>query len=88
MSVDQIKFNLNKVLDEIGATRNRVAVESKTRPATILDLASGDTRTIKLETMVEILNAINRIAREKGSTRQYGIEALIEYIPNAEDNTD
>ncbi|WP_416293070.1 XRE family transcriptional regulator [Paenibacillus illinoisensis] len=84
MSVNQIRFNLNSVLEEIGATRNRVAVESKTRPATILDLASGETRTVKLETMVEILNAINRIAKENGSTRQYGIEALIEYIP--EDN--
>ncbi|WP_340031205.1 XRE family transcriptional regulator [Paenibacillus sp. FSL K6-1122] len=81
MSTNQIKFNLNEVLAEISTTRNKVAVESKTRPATILDLASGDTRTIKLETMVEILNAINRIAKENGSTRQFGIEALIEYIP-------
>ncbi|MDT9720788.1 XRE family transcriptional regulator [Paenibacillus sp. ClWae2A] len=81
MSTNQIKFNLNEVLAEIGTTRNKVAVESKTRPATILDLASGDTRTIKLETMVEILNAINRIAKENGSTRQFGIEALIDYIP-------
>jgi predicted transcriptional regulator len=84
VSVNQIKFNLNRVLDELDVKRNKIAVESKTRPATILDLASGDTRTIKLETMVEILNAINRIAKESGSTRQYGIEALIEYIP--EDN--
>lgn len=84
MSVDQIKFNLNNILKELGTTRNRIAVESKTRPATILDLASGETRTIKLETMVEILNAINRIAAETGIDRRYGIDALIEYIP--EDN--
>ncbi|MEI2284422.1 XRE family transcriptional regulator [Paenibacillus polysaccharolyticus] len=81
MSVDQIKFNLNNVLRELGTTRNRIAVESKTRPATILDLASGESRTIKLETMVEILNAVNRIAEENGIDRRYGIDALIEYIP-------
>lgn len=86
MSVNQIKFNLNSVLDELGTTRNRIAVESKTRPATILDLASGETRTIKLETMVEILNAINRIAEENGIKRQYGIDALIEYIPDNEES--
>ncbi|WP_231503510.1 hypothetical protein [Paenibacillus sp. 1-18] len=47
--MSQIHFKLSETLEMIGATRNKIAVESKTRPATILDLASGDTKTISLK---------------------------------------
>ncbi|WP_431085660.1 XRE family transcriptional regulator [Paenibacillus sp. 8b26] len=77
----QIYFKLSETLEMIGATRNKVAVESKTRPATILDLASGDTKTIKLETLVNILNAINEIAHSHGLEKTFGIEDIIQYIP-------
>jgi hypothetical protein len=79
---ERIKFKLADTLDEVGITRNRVAVESKTRPATIIDLAAGDTKTIKLETIVSILDSINTIAREKGIDRIFNITDIIEYIPN------
>nr|WP_302055843.1 XRE family transcriptional regulator [Paenibacillus sp. A3M_27_13] len=71
----------------IGTTRNKIAVESKTRPATILDLASGDTKTIKLETLVNILNAINEIARSHGLEQTFGIEDIIQYVPQSTENT-
>ncbi|MGV7117386.1 XRE family transcriptional regulator [Paenibacillus kyungheensis] len=86
--MDQIVFKLNETLNIIGATRNKIAVESKTRPATILDLASGDTRTIKLETMVSILNAINEIAAKNGVNRTFGIEDIVEYIPINQEKKD
>lgn len=79
--MEQIQFKLNETLNIIGATRNKIAVESKTRPATILNLASGDTRTIKLETMVSILNAINKIAINDSTNRTFAIEDIVEYIP-------
>jgi predicted transcriptional regulator len=82
--MEGIKFKLAKTIDEIGTTRNRVAVESKTRPATILDLAAGETKTIKLETLVNILDALNQIAREEGIERIIGISDIIEYIPAAD----
>lgn len=77
----RIEFKLGDTLDEIGITRNRVAVESKTRPATILDLVAGDTKTIKLETLVSVLDAVNSMAAEKGMRRVYGIEDVVKYIP-------
>jgi hypothetical protein len=83
----QIHFKLNETLEMIGATRNKIAVESKTRPATILDLASGDTKTIKLETLVNILNAINEIARSHGLEKTFGIEDIIQFVPQSTENT-
>ncbi|GIP54739.1 XRE family transcriptional regulator [Paenibacillus vini] len=79
-----IKFKLSDTLDELRTTRNRIAVESKTRPATILDLAAGETKTVKLETLVNILDALNEIAREEGIKRVIVIDDIIEYIPAAD----
>ncbi|MEK4039700.1 XRE family transcriptional regulator [Paenibacillus sp. FSL F4-0122] len=84
MEDNRIKFKLGATLDVLGTTRNKIAVESKTRPATILDLASGDTRTIKLDTLANILDALNELAKEKGIERTIGIDDIIEYIPAAE----
>lgn len=82
--MEGIKFKLAETIDELRTTRNRIAVESKTRPATVLDLAAGDTKTIKLETLVNILDALNEIAREEGIDRVIGINDIIEYIPAAD----
>ncbi|OMD44477.1 XRE family transcriptional regulator [Paenibacillus odorifer] len=79
-----MKFKLGATLDLLGTTRNKIAVESKTRPATILDLASGDTRTVKLDTLANILDTLNALAKEKGIERTIGIDDIIEYIPAAE----
>ncbi|OMD33585.1 XRE family transcriptional regulator [Paenibacillus odorifer] len=79
-----MKFKLSDTLDLLGTTRNKIAVESKTRPATILDLASGDTRTVKLDTLANILDTLNVLAKEKGIERTIGIDDIIEYIPTAE----
>lgn len=88
INVEQIYFKLTKTLSIIGATRNKLSVESKIRSGTILDLASGDTRTIKLETMVSILNAINKIAAKNGVNRTFGIEDIVEYIPVNQEKKD
>ncbi|WP_081383536.1 XRE family transcriptional regulator [Paenibacillus odorifer] len=84
MEDNRIKFKLSDTLDLLGTTRNKIAVESKTRPATILDLASGDTRTVKLDTLANILDTLNVLAKEKGIERTIGIDDIIEYIPTAE----
>lgn len=79
--VEGINFKFAEIIDVLGTTRNKIAVESKTRPATILDLAGGETKTIKLETLVNILDALNEIAQSKGIDRVIGISDIIEYIP-------
>jgi len=82
MDNGRITYTLGDTLEEIGITRNKIAVEAKVRPATILDLVSGETKTIKLETLVNILGAVNNIAREKGIKRTIGIEDIIKYNPH------
>lgn len=56
-------------------TRNNIAVESKTRPNTLSDLASGSSKSIKFETLNDILDAMNRI--DKG--KNYDISDIIAY---------
>lgn len=72
-----IKLVLNETIEASGGhlTRNNIAVESKTRPNTLLDLANGSTKSIKLETLNDILDAMNRINKGKN----YNISDVIVY---------
>lgn len=83
--VNRIRFNLGKTLEEIGITRNKLAVESKTRPATVLDLVSGDSKRIEIETLTNLLDALNKESRARGIIRTITISDIIEYIPEHED---
>lgn len=56
-------------------TRNNIAVESKTRSNTLSDLCNGKTKAIKLETLNNILDAMNRI----DSSKNYDISDIIVY---------
>lgn len=56
-------------------TRNNIAVESKTRSNTLSDLCNGKTKAIKLETLNNILNAMNRL----DSSKNYDISDIIVY---------
>ncbi|MBU7318829.1 helix-turn-helix domain-containing protein [Paenibacillus oleatilyticus] len=79
---EKVRFNLGRTIEELGITRNKLAVESKTRPATVLDLVSGETKRIEIHTLVNLLDALNTIAREQGITRKITISDIIEYIPD------
>ncbi|WP_248928992.1 helix-turn-helix domain-containing protein [Paenibacillus hamazuiensis] len=81
----KVQFNLGKTLDELGISRNKLAVESKTRPATVLDLVSGDTKRIEIDTLVNLLDALNEIARGRGFTRQITVSDIIEYTSDEKD---
>lgn len=78
-----IKHNLAKVLEELDTTRNKIAVESKTRPATLLDMNEGKTKRLELETVERILNVINDIAAEKGIDKVYTLNDLFTYEKDA-----
>ncbi|MCL6459218.1 MAG: helix-turn-helix transcriptional regulator [Gorillibacterium sp.] len=76
----RIKFKLGEILEEIGITRNKLAVESKTRPGTVLDIVSGETKRIELDTLISILDTLNDIANKKGIKRRISISDIMEYI--------
>jgi len=69
----KIVFNLGKTLDDLKITKNKLAVESKVRPATIAQLVNGESRRIELDTLTNILDALNRF------DPNIGIKNIIEY---------
>lgn len=82
----KVRFNLGRTIEELGITRNKLAVESKTRPATVLDLVSGETKRIEIHTLINLLDTLNTIARDQGISRKITISDIIEYLPDDDDN--
>lgn len=72
-----VKLVLDKTIEASNnkLTRNNIAVESKTRPSTLSDIANGETKALKLTTLDSILNAMNRLDPEK----EYDISDIIQY---------
>jgi predicted transcriptional regulator len=76
----RIISNLERTLSEVGVTRNKVAVKAEIRPATLADMVNDRSRSLNYQTATAILDAINAIAAEQGSTKVYGITDIIEYV--------
>lgn len=74
-----IKITLQDSLDELGVTRNWIAVNYKIRPATLHSLVKGDTSQIRFDTLTTILDALNDIAIERGINKEYTITDVIDY---------
>jgi DNA-binding Xre family transcriptional regulator len=74
-----ITFKLGDILEELAISKNALAVEGKIRPATVAKYETGDMGRIEIETLVGMLDTLNRMAAEKGLNKTYSIEDLIEY---------
>lgn len=74
-----IKITLENVLKELNITRNKLAVESKVRPATIADMYYNKTRRVELDTLDSILIALNQIAKDQGIDRKINVESIIKF---------
>lgn len=74
-----IRVTLQRTLDELGITRNKLAVDYKIRPATLHALVNGETTQIKFETIDTILNALNDMAKVIGVDKIYTITDIIDY---------
>lgn len=73
-----IKYTLGDTLRELEMSNNKLAVESKIRPATIGDITSGLSKSLSIRTITAILDELNRVGN-----RDYGIEDIIKYEKNA-----
>lgn len=62
----KIRFTLAQTLEELEVSRNKLAVKSEIRPATIGDMVNEETKRIELDTLISILDTLNMFAREKG----------------------
>lgn len=74
-----IIFTLAETLEELGITKNKLAVESKVRPPTIADITNGKAKAIQFDTLVRILDALNRISLEQGNVKRYTVEDVFEF---------
>ncbi|ADM72288.1 hypothetical protein GMA19_04529 [Paenibacillus polymyxa E681] len=78
---ERYHFKLGDILEELDISRNKLAVEAKIRPATVIDMVNGKTKRLELETLVHILDALNRIAHQRRFSRTITLADIIEYIP-------
>jgi DNA-binding Xre family transcriptional regulator len=74
-----LNYKLGEILNELEISKNALAVEGKIRPATVAKYEKGDVSRIESETLLGILNTANKIARQQGKDKTFGIEDLIEY---------
>jgi predicted transcriptional regulator len=77
MRKNQVRFVLDKTINDMGITGNRVAVEAKIRSNTIYDILANNKKTISLEHLTAIRDALNQIAAEEGISSRYDITDII-----------
>lgn len=75
----KVKFVLNNTLLELGISHHRLAKEAGIRPNAIYDIRDNKKKTISLEDLGDILNALSKIAREEGIKREFDIDDVIIY---------
>lgn len=61
----EVVSTLDETLKRLGLSRYEVALEGRVRPATIHDLANGNSKSIKFETAAKIVEGIERISGER-----------------------
>jgi DNA-binding Xre family transcriptional regulator len=64
---------------------NKLAVESKIRQGSIIDMTKGDTKAIKLDTLTKILDTLNSISKEQGK-REIELTDILEYVTDESNN--
>jgi predicted transcriptional regulator len=75
MNENDFVSTLGNTLEELKITKNAIAVEAKIRPATIHDLVNGNAKQINFETLKAIIDALNRLSKEK----TYSVEDVFTY---------
>lgn len=81
--LSKVIIKLDHILKDLDITMNKLAVESKIRPGSIVDLTKGDTKAIKLETLARILDTLNLFASRNGKS-PLNISDILEYIPDTD----
>jgi hypothetical protein len=72
-------FHLDKILDELGITSNYLAVQSKTRPNSVLALSKGQMQRVDLTFLSNLLVQLNIEAKNKNLNKTYTINDIIKF---------
>jgi len=78
--MSKIKFTLGKTLNELNITKNKLAVESKVRYNTVMDMVTNQSKSINILTLMAILDTLNEIAEEKGLNREIDVDDIFIYL--------
>ena len=70
-----LKFTLPETLAKLNLTEHKLAKEANVRPATVYSICKGEAKTIKLETLESILEALNK----RSPFKEITIEDVIKY---------
>ncbi|KSU83413.1 Cro/C1-type HTH DNA-binding domain-containing protein [Fictibacillus enclensis] len=77
--MSEIKWLLDKTLEELDITRNALAVDAKVRPATIQDMVNGLPKRVEFKTLLAILDSLNGMKTKRGITRDIEISDIFIY---------
>lgn len=67
----KIKFTLKETLDDLDITPNQLAVEAKVRPMTVYTMVKNETTRINTETLIHIIDALNKLATQQGIHKSF-----------------
>lgn len=75
----KLLFCIDKTIKQLKVTPNRVAVEAKISPNTVYNMIGNNLSRVHLSTLENLLDAINRIAEEKGIPAEFTIDDIFIY---------
>lgn len=78
--MERIECTLQETLDEIGISKNKLAVESKIRPNTIINIANDKAKSVNFDTLVKIISTLSSLAKENGIIRSFGVSDVFVYV--------
>jgi predicted transcriptional regulator len=76
----KIVWTLDKIIEELGISANRLSVEAKVRPNTIYNMVYNKAVRFHFPTVAQILVALNKIAEEENTHKEYDIPDILKFI--------
>lgn len=77
------RYNLKSIMNELGIEKSyhlTMLTSKKVRPQTVDFLVEGKTLRLELDTIHTLLDALNKVANERGLDKTYTIDSLITYV--------
>jgi predicted transcriptional regulator len=76
----KVIWKLDKVIEELNITPNKLSIEARCRPNTIYNMVYGTATRIHLETIEKVLVALNNIAESEGIHKGFKVGDILDFI--------
>ncbi|WP_342421875.1 hypothetical protein [Paenibacillus sp. FSL E2-0178] len=82
-----LMFNLEDAIKLLDTNQAKLSALSDVRPNTIADLIKANTKRIEVDTLENLLDALNGLAKSKGIKKYFRVQDIIQYYnDDYEDN--